>query len=412
MKKNIVMLVLVLVLVLGTFTFADNNVPSEWATEFVTNVQEQDILNESFFNNYQNAITRKDFAYLGVRLYEEYTGESANAGESTFDDTTDEWILKAKNIGVVGGYPDGTYKPNNNITREELAVLFVNVFKASNIEYILPNEEKFTDDSEISDWAKESVYIAKTNGIINGIGNNTFSPNGTATKEQSLIMFNKGQKSDSLIVKESVIEKPETVNVQEGLSELIEFSNEAIVNVGGEGYLILDSKLPKELKNAKFSADFDAEYMFSLANLDDLPACFFHSIEEGRNNIGFQITTLTNDDTYIFLEDINHKLLGYTYFKDGLGKSNNIYKVEIYYMPDGIEYIPNMNRYKDFNVLVDFPDGVRNASANSIVGETYNSNGFKSIVYPVYSPYGVEGISVDNITKQKIKLEKVKVLPY
>ena len=418
MKKRVILL-LIFMLIISSFSFADAQ-PSDWAVEFVDDVKEQNLIEETFFNDYQSSISRKDFAYLGVKLYEEYTGESALPGEASFADTTDEWILKAKNVGIVGGYPDGTYGPNNNITREELAVLFVNVFKASNIEYLQPGEEKFVDDSTIADWAKESVYIAKANGVINGVGNNTFDPSNTATKEQSLIMFNKIQVSNSYvsgkvakkILKEVSDEMPKLTDLELELNSVIEFSNDAIVNVGGEGYLILDSKLPKELKGAKFSADFESEFLLSINSFKELPECFFHNIEDRRKSIGFQITTLVKKDTYILLTDENNKLIGYTFFEGGLEESDNIYKVELYYTPDGIDYIPTLDRYKDFNVYVDFESGSRNASANSVVGETYNGNGFKSILYPVYSPYGKNGISVKTISEQHIRFEKMRVLPY
>ena len=44
----------------------------------------------------------------------------------------------------------------------------------------------FADDASISEWAKESVYFMAENGIINGVGDNMFSPKANCTREQSV----------------------------------------------------------------------------------------------------------------------------------------------------------------------------------------------------------------------------------
>lgn len=206
--KKILLVVCTLLLLLPTLVFAEGDEISSWAEETIEKVKGENLLDPSFFSGYGQAITRAEFAYLGVKLYEQYTGQTAEVGDATFSDTEDEWALKAKNVGIVGGYDDGSFKPANPIKREELAKLFHNIFKAANVEYIQYTGEAFADDDAISSWAKESVYIAKANKIISGVGSNTFEPQGQATKEQSLVMFNKGQYSDTL---GSAIEKVEVV---------------------------------------------------------------------------------------------------------------------------------------------------------------------------------------------------------
>ena len=52
-------------------------------------------------------------------------------------------------------------------------------------------EETFSDDKEISDWAKESVYFMNEKNIIIGVGNNRFSAKNTATREQAIIISNR-----------------------------------------------------------------------------------------------------------------------------------------------------------------------------------------------------------------------------
>ena len=47
---------------------------------------------------------------------------------------------------------------------------------------------KFADDSEMSSWAKDSVYFMSNIEIIKGIGDNKFGVKGNATREQSVII--------------------------------------------------------------------------------------------------------------------------------------------------------------------------------------------------------------------------------
>lgn len=140
-------------------------------------------------SDYQNNISRSEFAYLGVKLYEYYTNHKLIIGNQSFKDINNEWVLKAKNAGIVNGYPDETYKPDNFIRRDELATLFVNILKAADVQYKIYSLELFNDDKDIPSWAKEHVYIAKSNNIIRGVGDNSFDPSGNATREQSLIML-------------------------------------------------------------------------------------------------------------------------------------------------------------------------------------------------------------------------------
>lgn len=196
--KKFTTALLLMALLITPWTYAETDEPSSWAIESIEAVSDQDILDEVFFSDYGIDITRQQFAYLGVKLYEYYTGETATEGSASFTDTQDEWALKAKNVGIVGGYPDGTFKPDQSITRQELAVLFVNTLKAAEVDYTPADGDKFADDISIADWAKTSVYIAKANGIVSGVGENQYNPTGNATKEQSLVMFRNVQVSDQI----------------------------------------------------------------------------------------------------------------------------------------------------------------------------------------------------------------------
>ncbi len=187
MKRIITIL---LIVTLSTYSlYAAGEQPSSWAKEVVATVFAEQLVDDRMQGNYQDAITRRDFAYLGVVIYESITGKTSSAGEQSFPDSDDEYVLRAKNVGVVNGYDDGTFRPDQAITRQELAVLFINTLAAANQSLEIGEREIFFDDEAVAGWAKKSVYTARALGVVQGVGDNLYEPLGTATREQALLMF-------------------------------------------------------------------------------------------------------------------------------------------------------------------------------------------------------------------------------
>ncbi len=186
--KKIVILILAL-LVVATSAYASADKPSAWAKDVVDEIFANQLLDERMQGAYQSEISRKDFAYLGVVIYENISGEKSEVGDAQFPDSDDPYVLKAKNIGVVNGYEDGSFRPDQKISRQELAVLFINTLKAADQSLEIDEREIFLDDEDVAGWAKKSVYTARGLGVVQGVGDNLYEPLGTATREQSMLMF-------------------------------------------------------------------------------------------------------------------------------------------------------------------------------------------------------------------------------
>ncbi len=163
--------------------------PSNWARRDVFKLLNTNLLDDRMAGAYQEPVTRLDFAYLGVRLYEIIVGEEVELVNKPFTDCKDDYVLKARNIGIISGYPDGSFKPDKAISRQELALVFVKTLNKVGIDTIVDNFEPFADDDKIDDWSKSAVYSARELGIIKGELYNKFNPNGTATREQALVML-------------------------------------------------------------------------------------------------------------------------------------------------------------------------------------------------------------------------------
>lgn len=111
-----------------------------------------------------------------------------------FNDIAEHWaerfIFTAARQNLVHGYPDGTFKPNNPISRAEFMVVLSHALqlerKDSTISYM-----EFTDQDKIASWARESVELAVQSGIVSGYPDGTFRPNAYITREELAMIIAK-----------------------------------------------------------------------------------------------------------------------------------------------------------------------------------------------------------------------------
>ena len=112
-------------------------------------------------------------------------------GESTFTDVpSTAWyynaVSVASQLGIVSGYGDGNFGPNDLITRQDMALMTYKTAKIMNKSLEPVNAEiTFEDSHEISDYAFEAVMTLQKAGIINGMTDTTFEPHSNATRAQS-----------------------------------------------------------------------------------------------------------------------------------------------------------------------------------------------------------------------------------
>ena len=157
-------------------------------------------------------ITRSEFASLSVKLYEAFSGEEIKLPKSNpFSDTTDTEILKAYAAGITTGTSENTFEPDLLLSREQAATMLARTYAKSMNTEAKPEgkAEVFADDSDISDWAKDSVYFMVENGIINGIGDNRFAPKNT-TDEQEAEFYANSTREQSVAISVRMYEKFKT----------------------------------------------------------------------------------------------------------------------------------------------------------------------------------------------------------
>jgi len=91
---------------------------------------------------------------------------------------------------IVSGYSATTFAPDDNITREQMALMMFNYADAMEIELPQTREAaEFGDADEISEWAEEAVEAMYRAEILNGKDGGNFDPKGTATRAEVAQMF-------------------------------------------------------------------------------------------------------------------------------------------------------------------------------------------------------------------------------
>lgn len=159
--------------------------PSSWAAEQVNAAIAAGLVPEALQAGYTSTATRAQFCALAVELYEEVTGETITE-RAEFTDTTDINVQKMAGIGVINGVSNGQFNPSGQLTREQAATILVRLADAMG--HPLPEgTASFADNASIASWALDAVGRAQAGGLMGGIGNNQFSPQGAYTVEQSIM---------------------------------------------------------------------------------------------------------------------------------------------------------------------------------------------------------------------------------
>ncbi len=165
---------------------------SPWAIDELNKANEAGLI-PMLFNKMdltQN-ITRKEFAYVSVRLYEKISGKKASpVAKNPFTDTKDEEILKANAVGITNGVTETTFAPDKEISREQMATMIARALDAAGVDtkVDLTKVKEFADDNEMHNWSRSAIYFMSNIEIIKGLGDNKFGVNNQAQRQQAIII--------------------------------------------------------------------------------------------------------------------------------------------------------------------------------------------------------------------------------
>jgi len=166
------------------------NVPTSYFKEEINKAKINNLVTQSVLNNYRQKITRKEFCYLAVKLYEALSGKKASyTSTNIFKDTNDINVHMAYELGIISGDGKGYFRPDGNITREQMAVMLYNTIKAADSSKIDGKYDiNFIDKDSVERWAYEAVGFLYNKGIIAGVGGNRVDAKANITREQAIVL--------------------------------------------------------------------------------------------------------------------------------------------------------------------------------------------------------------------------------
>jgi len=88
------------------------------------------------------------------------------------------------NEGILQGSPAGHFRPHDDITREEMAVIFANYLSARNFPLVRKDVPEFNDLNEANPWSRVAIQEMRQHAIISGVGGNLYNPQRNATRAE------------------------------------------------------------------------------------------------------------------------------------------------------------------------------------------------------------------------------------
>lgn len=169
------------------------DVKNHWASNKILELMSQGII----FNRDNKTYEPNDFVTRG-----EFSSFLSNAlslklGEKpmTFSDVDSshelyEYIEKAFSNGIINGYPNGTFKADDNILRQNVAMIINNAFKFKGIELEnKDNYKNFIDYDKVDSYAIDALNMCITNDIITGKPGNKLDPKENLTRAEAAVII-------------------------------------------------------------------------------------------------------------------------------------------------------------------------------------------------------------------------------
>lgn len=170
---------------LGTFT----DISGHWARSYIEKLAKDGVI-----SGYSDGTIRPDAEITRVEivaiLIKARGITPSSSSKLSFADAKDipTWaassVQTAVENGIVKGFSDNTFRPNQNVSRTEMIAMVINTFLFGKAD---SNIHRFADNSEIQGWAKGYIGKAYELGLSKGYSDNTFKPNRNVARAEAFV---------------------------------------------------------------------------------------------------------------------------------------------------------------------------------------------------------------------------------
>lgn len=181
------------------------SVENHWSKKTVNDLASRLVIFNAKTFDPNRDISRADFAVYIVKalgLYREGAVRENHYSDVNEGDDRTLAILIANEYGIIKGYHDGTFRPDQSITREEAMAMFQRAMKLTNLKgNDLNRYQSFTDFNQVSAWASSYVKDVLSAHIFNGAGESRLDPKAPITYAEA------AQAIKNLLVESKLINK-------------------------------------------------------------------------------------------------------------------------------------------------------------------------------------------------------------
>ncbi|GIQ71362.1 S-layer homology domain-containing protein [Xylanibacillus composti] len=232
----------------GASAVSLSDIQNHWASKSLT-----DWVDKGLVQGYEDGtfkpndeIKRAEFFALVNRVF----GFTEEAEVSFKDVTPEKWfapeIAKAAAAGYITGYEDGTIKPNREISRQEAAVILANVLSLD-LSVNAGVADPFKDAADIASWSKQAVEAVVAAGVMQGYPDATYRPGISITRAEAVVALDQSLKSE---------EQPATVLEGTVTSNGLPVEGAQVKLREKDGYAAIDNALTDQ--NGKYSFSVEA----------------------------------------------------------------------------------------------------------------------------------------------------------
>ncbi|WP_164985246.1 S-layer homology domain-containing protein [Ammoniphilus sp. CFH 90114] len=189
------------ILAVMTYNHSFTDLIGHWAKEDIEWMAQRLLVSGYSVSEFkpQQAVSRAEFTTMLVRAL----GLTSNLSDGTvrFTDVSNEdWfyttVRTGVEAGIVTGMPDGTFKPNETITREQMTIMIWKAYlmkmkerSAAAPKADLNRLNRYQDREQVAKWSANEIALSLQEGLVKGVTDRRFDPKGMATRAQAVVVI-------------------------------------------------------------------------------------------------------------------------------------------------------------------------------------------------------------------------------
>ncbi len=162
------------------------DIKGHWAEGYIRDLYEKGVVNGYDDGSFcpDNVVTRAEFVKIICKMFNLSGGGKCYFNDVSSDDWFYDTVCTAEKYGLITGDDNGSFAPYKLITREDAAVILQRFLRLDTA-----SEVSFEDFEQISDYAADAVKVMVGAGVMNGYDDNTIKPKGEITRAEAVAVI-------------------------------------------------------------------------------------------------------------------------------------------------------------------------------------------------------------------------------